>query len=90
MHNSITLKKVVDDPLFATFCFIAVCFVLPRYGSLATMTTCAALMSACVAANPMRFRSRTGSLTAALILVGAMWAVAVVLAGLSLMGCRAD
>lgn len=81
-----TLRKMVDHPYFSLGCFVAVCVVLPQHGAMAIMTGCATVLSACVTANPERFRSRSGSLTAAVCLVIAMWVAAAFLAVLSLTG----
>lgn len=50
------------------------------------MIGCALVLAAYLAANPDSFRSRSGSLTAAVWLVTAMWMAAVVLVWLSLTG----
>lgn len=86
MNKTIPFKKAVDHPYFGLVCFVALCFVLPRYGAAATMLGCAVVLTVCVSVNPGRFRSRSGSLTAAVSLVVAMWAAAAVLAWLSLTG----
>jgi len=84
MNMTLPLKKAVDHPYFGLVCFIALCFVLPRYGLAATMLGCALVLTACVSVNSDRFRSRSGSLTAALCLVAAIWTAAAVLVWLSL------
>ncbi len=86
MNTTIPFKKAVDHPYFGLVCFVALCFVLPRYGAVAMMTGCALVLTVCVSVNPGPFRSRSGSLTAAVSLVVAMWAAAAVLAWLSLTG----
>lgn len=50
----------------------------------------ATVLSACVSANPDQFRSRNGSLTAAVGLVAAIWVAAAVLVVLSLTGQPVD
>jgi hypothetical protein len=47
------------------------------------MLGCALVLSACVGAHPDRFRSRSGSLTAAVCLLTAVWAAAAVFAVMS-------
>jgi hypothetical protein len=89
MNNTITLKKVVNHPLFGLVCFVALYFILPRYGAVA-MIGCAAVLSACVAANPERFRSRSGSLTTAVCFLTAMWVAAAVFSVLSWIGWLID
>jgi hypothetical protein len=67
-------------------CFLSVCFILPRYGSIALMVGCASMFSVLVAVLPERFRSRSGSMMAATCLVAAMWVGAAVITALALMG----
>ena len=90
MKTTITLKKTVAHPYFSLACVVAVLFVLPRYGGIATMVGCATVLSAYVSTFPDRFRSRSGSLTPAVCLVTAMWAAAAVIAVLSLTGGLRD
>ena len=71
-------------------CVLSVFFILPRYGSTAVMVGCAGMLSAYVMLLPERFRSRGGSLTAAVCLVTAMWIAAAVIAALTLMGGLQD
>ncbi len=85
-----TLKKLVDHPNFSLLSFVAICVFLPRLGTAAMMIGCAMVLSACVSANPQQFRSRSGSLTAAVGLVTAIWLAAAVLAVLSLTGQPVD
>ena len=61
-------------------------FVLPRYGLTAMMIGCALVLAAYLVAIPDRFRSRSGPLTAAVLLITAVWMASVVLIWLSLMG----
>lgn len=85
-----SFKKLVDHPNFSLLSFIAICVILPRFGAAAMMVGCATVLSACVSAKPDQFRSRSGSLTAAVALVGAIWMAAVVLVVLSLTGQPVD
>lgn len=85
-----SLKKLVDNPNFSLLSFVAICVILPRFGATAMMMGCAAVLSACLSANPEQFRSRSGSLTAAVTLVAAIWVAAAVLAALSLTGQPVD
>jgi uncharacterized BrkB/YihY/UPF0761 family membrane protein len=85
-----SFKKLVDNPNFSLLSFIAICVILPRFGAAAMMLGCATVLSACVSANPEQFRSRSGSLTAAVGLVAAIWVAAAVLAALSLAGHPVD
>ena len=84
MNTTVTLKKVVDHPYFSLIGFLASCVVLPRYGAVAVMIGSATVLSACVTANPEQFRSRSGSLTAAVCLVTVVWVAAAVFSVLSL------
>lgn len=86
MNKPLRFNNVVEHPFFGLACFVAILFVLPRYGLTAVMIGCALVLGAYVAAIPDRFRSRSGSLTAAVCLVAAMWMAATVLVWLSLMG----
>ncbi|MCC6884434.1 MAG: hypothetical protein WBE58_15155 [Verrucomicrobiales bacterium] len=90
MNKTLPLKKIVDHPYFGLVCFVAVCFVLPRYGLAATMLGCALVLTACVSGNSARFRSRSGSLTAAAFLVVVMWLATAILAWLTKMGCLTE
>lgn len=85
-----TLKKLVDHPNFSLLSFVAICVLLPRFGAAAMMLGSATVLSACVSANPDQFRSRNGSLTAAVGLVAAIWVAAAVLVVLSLTGQPVD
>ena len=71
---------------FSMLCVLSLFFILPRYGSMAVMVGCASILSAYVAVLPERFRSRSGSMTAAACLVAGMWAAAAVITTLTLMG----
>ena len=86
MSGTITAKKVVTHPYFSLICFLAVCFILPRYSGIAVMVGCASILSAYVAVLPEHFRSRSGSMKAATCLVAAMWVAAAVITALTLMG----
>jgi hypothetical protein len=86
MNKPLPFKNVVEHPFFGLACFVTILFVLPSYGLTAMMIGCSLVLAAYVAAIPDRFRSRSGSLTAAVCLVTVMWMVAVVLVWLSLMG----
>lgn len=86
MKKPLPFKDVVDHPFFGLACFVAILFILPRYGAAPMMIGCALVLAAYVAVNPDRFRSRSGSLTAAVWLVTVMWLAATVLLWLSLMG----
>jgi urea transporter len=79
MKKPLSSTKVVEHPFFGLACFVAILFVLPRYGLAAMMIGCASVLATYVAAIPDRFRTRNGSLTAAVCLVTAMWAAAMVL-----------
>ncbi len=85
-----TLKKMVTQPYFSLFCFISLIFILPRYGATAMMVGSASVLSLYVSALPGSFRSRSGSMTAAVCLIAAMWIAAVVIAALTLMGELGD
>jgi hypothetical protein len=87
---TITPRKIVTHPYFSMVCALSVLFILPRYGSAAVMVGCAGMLSAYVMLLPDRFRSRSGSLTAAVCLVTAMWIAAAVIAALTLMGGLQD
>lgn len=79
MHTTTSsVKKVVDHPYFGLGCFLALCLILPRYGAAPMMVGSAVVLSACVVANPERFRGRSGSLTSAMCLLAAVWAGAAV------------
>jgi hypothetical protein len=86
MNKPLPFKKVVEHPFFGLACFVAILFVLPHYGLEAMMIGSALVLAAYLAVNPDRFRSRSGSLTAAVCLVTVMWMAATVLIWLSLMG----
>lgn len=86
MNKPLPFKNVVEHPFLGFACFVAILFVLPRYGLAAMMLGCSLVLAAYVAVNPDRFRSRSGSLTAAVCLVTAMWMAATVLIWRSLMG----
>ena len=86
MSATLTVKKVVTHPYFAFVCFIAVCFILPRFGSVAVMFGSAAVLSVFVAVLPVHFRTRSGSLRTAACLVAATWAGAVVITAMTLTG----
>lgn len=86
MNKPLPFKQIVESPFFGLACFVAILFILPRYGLAAMMIGCALVLAAYVAAIPDRFRSRSGSLTAAVCLVTVMWMAATVLLWLSLMG----
>jgi len=86
MNKPLPFKNVVEHPFFGLGCFVSILFILPRYGLAAMMIGCALVLAAYLAVNPDRFRSRSGSLTAALCLVTVVWMAAVVLVWLSLMG----
>ncbi|MFO0808359.1 MAG: sigma factor [Gemmataceae bacterium] len=83
---TLTMKKVVTHPYFAVVCFVALCFILPRYGGVAVMVGSALVLSVLVAVLPEQFRIRSGSIRAAVCLVAATWAGAVVITALTLMG----
>lgn len=85
-----SLKKLVDNPNFSLLSFVAICVILPRFGAAPMMVGCAAVLSACVSANPEQFRSRSGSLTTAMAFVAAIWVAAAVLTVLSLTGQPVD
>ena len=72
MSETITVKKVITHPFFATLCVLSLFFILPQYGSIAVMVGCASLLSVYVAVSPEHFRSRSGSMTAAICLIAAM------------------
>ena len=86
MNKPLPFKQVVEHPFFGLACFVAILFVLPRYGLAAMMIGCALVLAAYLAVNPDRFRSRSGSLKVAVCLVTAVWMAAVVLVWLSLTG----
>lgn len=86
MKTRALLKRAMAHPYFSLFCAISVLFILPRYGSVVTMVGSAAVLSAYIAALPGSFRGRSGSLTLAKCLVAAIWALAVVVMALSLLG----
>ena len=86
MNKPLPFKNAVEHPFFGLACFVAILFVLPRYGAAAMMIGCALVLASYVAAIPDRFRSRSGSLTAAGCLVTATWMAAAVLIWLALMG----
>lgn len=86
MNKPLPFKKVVEHPFFGLACFVAILFVLPRYGPAAMMIGCAVVLAAYVAVNPDRFRTRSSSLTAAVCLVTVMWMAAMLLLWQSLMG----
>lgn len=86
MNKSFTAKKLLTQPYPAVVVFLSVCFILPRYSSIAVMLSCAGILSAYVAVLPEAFRSRTGSLMAASCLVVAMWVSAAVITVLTLTG----
>ncbi len=86
MNKPLPLKNLVEHPFFGLACFVAILFVLPRYGAAAMMIGCTLVLAAYAAAIPDRFRSRSGSLTAAVCLLTVMWMAAVVLVWLSVTG----
>lgn len=86
MSGTHAMKKVVTHPCFAMICFLSLCFILPRYGGIAVMVGCASILSVLVAVLPEQFRSRSGSMMAAICLVAAMWVGAAVITTLTLMG----
>lgn len=90
MSETLTIKKVVTHPYFAVVCFVALCFILPRYSGVAVMVGSAVLFSVLVAVLPEQFRTRSGSMRAAACLVVATWAGAVVITALALTGVLRD
>ncbi len=86
MKTTILLKSAMANPYFPPFCAISMLFILPRYGSVATMVGCATILSAYVAVFPDSFRGRKGSLTLAGFLVAGMWALTAIVTVLSLTG----
>ena len=68
-------------------CYLALCFILPRYGGgIVTMIGSASVLSVFVEVLPEPFRSRSGSLMAAIGLVAALWVGVAVITALTLMG----
>lgn len=55
MNKPLPLKQIVEHPFFGLACFVAILFVLPRYGLTAMMIGCALVLAAYVAAIPHRF-----------------------------------
>ena len=86
MGETFTAKRVITHPYFAMVCILALFFVLPRYGAMAVMISCASLLTAYVSVSPEQFRSRNGSMTLATCLVTAMWVAAAFITALTLMG----
>jgi hypothetical protein len=86
MSGTITAKKIVAHPYLSIVCLLSLLFVLPPYGSMAVMVGSASILSAYVAVLPEHFRSRSGSMMAAICLVAAMWVAAAVITALTLMG----
>jgi hypothetical protein len=86
MSEPITAKKVVTHPYFSMVYVLSLFFILPRYGTGAVMVGCASVLSAYVAVLPESFRSRSGSMMAAICLVAAMWVAAAFATALTLMG----
>ena len=90
MTGSIRLKSALTHPYFALLCFLAVCFILPRYGSIVVMVGSATILSVYVGVLPESFRGRSGSLVVAICLVAAMWAAVAAIAGLAGTGIIQD
>ncbi len=86
MQTTTILKRTLTNPYFSLACFLAVWFVLPRFGGVAVMVGCAGILSAFISAQPERFRSRSGSMLLATGLVIAMWIAAAVVTALTLGG----
>ncbi len=86
MSGTHTAKQVITHPYFSLICFLSLSFVLLRYGGIAVMVGCASVMSVFVAVLPEQFRSRSGSIRAAIVLVATMWVGAAVITALTLMG----
>lgn len=86
MSQTIPAKKVITHPYFTIVCVLSLFVLLPRYGSVAVMVGSASILSAYVAVLPESFRSRSGSMMAAICLAAAMWVAAAVITALTLMG----
>ena len=90
MSGTNTAKKIVSTPFFSLIFFLSVCFILPRYGGqygrIAIMVACASLLSVHITVLPELYRSRSGSMGAAICLTAIMWVGSAVITALTLMG----
>jgi len=93
MSENITVKKVVTHPFFGLIFLLSLWFIVSRYGSIGVLVgsvSSASVLSVYVVVLPDRFRSRSGSMMAAICLIAATWVGAAVITALTLMGKIGD
>jgi len=78
------LKSTTGQALLSLASVVAVFFILPRFGTPATMLGCATILTLYLSLFPGFFRSRNGSLGPAICLASAMWLAAAAVSALSL------
>lgn len=76
MDPAAALRKLFDNPWFATVLALSMFYILPHWGEMVMSVVFAGGFLALVALFPDRFRNRKGSLSTALWLTGALWAMA--------------
>lgn len=86
MNGAVTSKQVVAHAYFSLLCVLALSFLLPHYGGVILAAGCAGVLTAYIAVEPEHFRGRNRTLSLAKWLIVGMWAMAAMVAVMTLTG----